>query len=71
MLREWEAAHGPRRDGQKQIEALEERRKASIVSFLNHGVEFGKAHFYNEPPDPNNNEDKSKGENPEAEGEED
>ena len=43
LLEEWEAKHGPKKDGAKQIAELEERRKKSIVSFLTHGLEFNTA----------------------------
>ena len=47
MKRQWEYKHGPKRDGEKQIRELEERRKQSIVTFLTHGLEFGKAAVFN------------------------
>lgn len=47
MKRQWESKHGPKREGEKQIRELEERRKQSIVTFLTHGLEFGKAAVFN------------------------
>ena len=43
LIKEWEAKHGPKKDGAKQIAELEKRRKESIVSFLTHGLEFNTA----------------------------
>lgn len=48
LLREWEAKHGPKKDGAKQLAELEERRKKSIVSFITHGLEFNKAAMFND-----------------------
>jgi hypothetical protein len=50
MMKEWEAEHGKKRDGDKQLKVLEERKKASIVSFLTHGMEFNKAAVFDDKP---------------------
>ena len=45
-MREWEAKHGQKQSGLKQLRELEEKRKQSIVSFLTHGLEFGQAKVF-------------------------
>ena len=67
MMKVWEEKHGPKRDGAKQIQALEEKRKASIVSFLTHGLEFNKAAVFDDIPKPTCAENPEEKENKEKE----
>ena len=46
-MRQWEAKHGSKKDGAKQLREFEEKRKQSVISFLTHGLEFGKAAVFN------------------------
>lgn len=43
LMRQWEAKNGPKQTGLKQLRDLEEKRKKSVISFMTHGMEFGKA----------------------------